>query len=96
MPATPDSSRWETLPDGSRRRRRPDAPPAPAVDQGPPDLGLESLGAAHPPVMIEQAEAAATDAAAVLAAEIGIDLSEVAGTGKDGRITKADVEAAAT
>jgi len=36
-----------------------------------------------------------TGAAADLAAELGVDLSEVEGSGKGGRITKADVEAAA-
>jgi 2-oxoacid dehydrogenase-like protein with E3 subunit-binding domain len=36
-----------------------------------------------------------TGAAAERAAELGVDLSTVIGTGKDGRITKADVEAAA-
>ena len=34
----------------------------------------------------------ATDTALALAAEHGIDLAKVAGTGKDGRITKGDVE----
>jgi len=38
---------------------------------------------------------ATTGAAADLAAELGVDLSEVEGSGKGGRITKADVEAAA-
>ena len=37
-----------------------------------------------------------TGAAAELAAELGVDLSVVEGTGKDGRITKADVEKAAS
>lgn len=36
-----------------------------------------------------------TGAAAERAAELGVDLSTVTGTGKDGRITKADVEKAA-
>jgi pyruvate dehydrogenase E2 component (dihydrolipoamide acetyltransferase) len=36
-----------------------------------------------------------TGAAAELAAELGVDLSTVEGTGKGGRITKADVEKAA-
>jgi e3 binding domain len=36
-----------------------------------------------------------TGAAAELAAELGIDLSTITGTGKNGKITKADVEAAA-
>lgn len=38
-------------------------------------------------------EADATDEARTLAAEHGIDLHDVTGTGKDGRIIKADVEA---
>ena len=36
--------------------------------------------------------AAATDAAAKLAAEHGLDLAEVEGTGKDGQVTAADVK----
>ena len=36
-----------------------------------------------------------TGAAAQLADELSVDLSQVKGTGKGGRITKADVEAAA-
>ena len=43
----------------------------------------------------EQEDLATTGAAADLAAELGVDLSTVEGTGKGGRITKADVEAAA-
>lgn len=35
-----------------------------------------------------------TGAAAELAAELGVDLSQVEGTGKGGRITKSDVEKA--
>jgi pyruvate/2-oxoglutarate dehydrogenase complex dihydrolipoamide acyltransferase (E2) component len=37
-----------------------------------------------------------TGAAAELAAELGVDLSTVEGTGKGGRITKTDVEKAAS
>ena len=37
----------------------------------------------------------ATEAAIKLAGELGVDLSEIEGSGKDGRITKFDVEAAA-
>ena len=36
-----------------------------------------------------------TGAAAELADELGVDLSTVTGTGKDGNITKADVQKAA-
>ena len=37
-----------------------------------------------------------TGAAAELAAELGVDISTVEGTGKDGNITKADVQRAAS
>jgi pyruvate dehydrogenase E2 component (dihydrolipoyllysine-residue acetyltransferase) len=41
------------------------------------------------------AEINATQGALEAAAELGVDLSSVSGTGAEGRITKADVEAAA-
>jgi pyruvate/2-oxoglutarate dehydrogenase complex dihydrolipoamide acyltransferase (E2) component len=40
-------------------------------------------------------ELRATQAALELAAELGVDPANITGTGLDGRITKADVEAAA-
>lgn len=53
----------------------------------------------HRPTVIESTETppptatiSATEAALKLAEEYGIDLSQVTGTGQDGRITKADVE----
>lgn len=39
-------------------------------------------------------DANATDAAAQLAADNNIDLASITGTGVDGRVTKADVQAA--
>lgn len=41
------------------------------------------------------ADLSVTGAAAELADELGVDLSTVTGTGKDGNITKADVQKAA-
>ncbi len=38
----------------------------------------------------------ATAGAVAAAAELGVDINNVEGTGKDGKVTKADVEAATT
>lgn len=46
-------------------------------------------------VASEHADVQATPAAEAHAAEVGVDLAQVEGTGKDGTITKADVAAAA-
>lgn len=43
---------------------------------------------------ISQSEAGATEAAQKLAEESGIDLADIEGSGKDGRITQDDVQAA--
>lgn len=69
----------------------------PTDETDPSDLGLDNADFAP------EAEAAApadesveaTPAAEELAAEKGIDLSSVEGSGADGKVTKADVEAAA-
>ena len=59
----------------------PAATVAPAVEQRPPPVS-------HDRVL-------ATPAARMLAKELGVDLSQVAGTGPDGRIERRDVEALA-
>ena len=51
--------------------------------------------AAEPIPQAEDAEVSATKEAEELAAELGVDLSQVQGSGKNGRITKGDVQAAA-
>ena len=61
-------------------------PPAPAVMSPPPTAAMPQ--ARHDRVL-------ATPAARMLAKELGVDLSDVAGTGPDGRIERRDVEALA-
>jgi pyruvate/2-oxoglutarate dehydrogenase complex dihydrolipoamide acyltransferase (E2) component len=71
-----------------------------ARDQQPPAERRSDEGAAEQADAAEQAaedeqEPSATGAARELADELGVDLSEVEGTGTGGKITKADVESAA-
>ena len=81
MPRTYDDRRWTLNPDGSYSRK----------------VQVEEV--AEAPVEEDNnyyKDIDTTGAAAQLADELSVDLSQVKGTGKGGRITKADVEAAAS
>ena len=84
-----------------RRRRRRSRPEPVESDAGAEEA--EEAEAEEPeveePAAAEEAEEevveiSATDAARELAEEHGLELSEVEGTGQDGRVLKSDVEAA--
>ena len=80
MPRTYDDRRWTLNPDGSYTRK----------------IQVEEV--AEAPAEEDNnyyKDIDTTGAAAQLADELSVDLSQVTGTGKGGRITKADVEAAA-
>jgi len=79
MPRTYDDRRWTLNPDGSFSRK----------------ITVEETPAEEPKSERYYEDISTTGAAAERAAELDIDLSTVTGTGKNGRITKADVEAAA-
>ena len=87
---TVDNNRWIYLADGTRRRRTLNDPViGPAIpdhqEVAGEDVSVEEVSHA----------AAATAGAVTLAAELGVDLSTIEGTGKDGKITAGDVRAAA-
>lgn len=99
MPAR-DETAWEPVAGDhgddvtyQRIRLNPEAPPTDEVQTAEEIAATEEAN--------EEAEAEAlagidaTDGAVEAANELGIDLANVTGTGTDGRITKADVEAAA-
>jgi 2-oxoglutarate dehydrogenase E2 component (dihydrolipoamide succinyltransferase) len=65
---------------------------APAVD---PALAAKAAAPAAPAAAPAAPGKAASPSAAKLAAEKGVDMAALAGTGRDGRVTKADVLAAA-
>jgi len=75
-----DDRRWIQNPDGSFSRKET-AQQAVAEVEEPGEHYYEDIST--------------TGAAAERAQELGVDLSTVQGTGKNGRITKGDVEAAA-
>ncbi len=80
-----DDKRWIKNPDGSFSRIPPQVP-----DQEPQSI----LVTTPQPVEDENyyKDITTTGAAADLAAELGIDLSTITGTGLHGKITKADVQ----
>jgi len=77
-----DDRRWIQNPDGSFSRKE-------TVEQAAAETPPQEPGENY------YKDISTTGAAAELAKELGVDLSTVVGTGKGGRITKADVEAAA-
>jgi 2-oxoacid dehydrogenase-like protein with E3 subunit-binding domain len=102
MPRTYDDRRWILNEDGSYTRRVPpgkvvqsEGIEVPADGTWSPEITGDGSGEALPPIE-ENAnyyrDITTTGAAADYAAELGIDLSEVEGTGLHGKITKADVE----
>ncbi|MBA8736936.1 2-oxoglutarate dehydrogenase complex dihydrolipoyllysine-residue succinyltransferase [Chromobacterium violaceum] len=68
---------------------------AKAGDAAPAAAAAPAPAAAAPVQAAPSAGAAAMPSAAKLAAETGVDLSKVAGSGRDGRVLKEDVQAAA-
>ncbi|MBX9347023.1 2-oxoglutarate dehydrogenase complex dihydrolipoyllysine-residue succinyltransferase [Chromobacterium vaccinii] len=68
---------------------------AKAGDAAPAAAGAPAPAAAAPVQAAPAASAAAMPSAAKLAAETGVDLSKVAGSGRDGRVLKEDVQSAA-
>ena len=81
---TYDDKRWIKNEDGSFSRKPPEVPEA----VNPEFKSVENENYFK--------DISTTGAAADLAAELGIDLSEVEGTGLHGKITKADVQKAAS
>ncbi|MEN2428004.1 2-oxoglutarate dehydrogenase complex dihydrolipoyllysine-residue succinyltransferase [Chromobacterium vaccinii] len=68
---------------------------AKAGDAAPAAAAAPASAAAAPVQAAPAAGAAAMPSAAKLAAETGVDLSKVAGSGRDGRVLKEDVQSAA-
>ena len=86
MPRTYDDRRWTLNPDGSFSRKiTVEEPISTETPQEATDVENETYFK----------DITTTGAAADLAAELGIDLSEIEGTGLHGKITKADVQKAA-
>ncbi len=80
---TYDDKRWIKNEDGSFSRKPPQEP-----DQQPEPVSIQAPNENY------FKDIQTTGAAADLAAELGVDLSEVEGTGLHGKITKADVQKA--
>ena len=97
----------ETEPKGEEKPKAETEKPAPAKKQeketAPPEAKIDKKKTAEPPPQPKQKKEAPADEARVkaspvarrVAAELGIDLSGVKGTGPEGRVTESDVRAAA-
>lgn len=73
-----------------KEKQKETAPPQQKIESARPRAGTRDEGVAAP----EEARVKASPVARRIAAELGIDLTTISGTGPDGRITETDVRAA--
>lgn len=69
------------------------SPAAPAPAPAPSRTAAQVAPPAQAPALPAGRKALATPAVRALARELGVDVNRVAGTGRDGRVTKADLQA---
>ena len=85
----------------AKKEEKPEAPKAEEKEKkkaAPPEAEKKKPEAEERPPIVEKPEGARVKASPVarrIAAELGVDLSTVKGTGPDGRVTETDVRAAA-
>ena len=92
-PTTEQKPKAETeKPAPAKKEEKETAPPEAKVDKKKP---AEPAPKAQQPAASEEARVKASPVARRVAAELGVDLSSVKGTGPEGRVTESDVRAAA-
>ncbi len=89
-PAPAEKTEKETAPPQEKKK-----PVEAAVSAAPPKGKKESAEPTAGPARTDEARVKASPVARRVAAELGVDLSSVKGTGPDGRVTETDVRAAA-
>jgi pyruvate dehydrogenase E2 component (dihydrolipoamide acetyltransferase) len=77
------------------REEKEAAPPTAEKKAEPVEVGVSVAQPARLPPQAEEARVKASPVARRIAAELGVDLSSVKGTGPEGRVTETDVRAAA-
>ena len=88
QPAPADEKNAETAPP------QQDQQTAARLDGGEPEMPAKTEAAPHPQRRADEARVKASPLARRLAADQGLDVSQVKGTGPDGRVTETDVRAA--
>ncbi len=81
-------------PKAEEKEKKKAAPPE-AEKKEPVEAGVSPAQPARPPPQPEEPRVKASPVARRIAAEFGVDLSSVKGTGPEGRVTETDVRAAA-
>src|SRR6266540_2222938 len=82
-------------PQAEEKEKKKTAPPKAEKKEEPVEAGVSPAQPARLPPQPEEARVKASPVARRIAAELGVDLSSVKGTGPEGRITETDVRAAA-
>src|SRR5216117_3491185 len=82
-------------PKAEEKGKKKAAPPQAEKKEEPVEAGVSPAQPARLPPQPEEARVKASPVARRIAAELGVDLSSVKGTGPEGRVTETDVRAAA-
>ncbi len=82
-------------PQAEEKEKKKTAPPKAEKKEEPVEAGVSPAQPARLPPQPEEARVKASPVARRIAAELGVDLSSVKGTGPEGRVTETDVRAAA-